>query len=98
MTYKQQGLDAANIKALDDQHDLFPDFNSDFTPSAEAKTAQCRCVLAALRAGSQTTDDLRRLAVRSPASRVMELRKAGHVIVTERAGVQARYVLIGGAA
>jgi len=37
-------------------------------------------VLRALRAGSQTTDDLRELGIRQPATRIFYLREAGYVI------------------
>lgn len=54
--------------------------------------------------GSLTTDQMRRHGVMSPAARVLELRRAGHQIVTERSRVtgldgrlhtQARYVYRG---
>lgn len=54
--------------------------------------------------GSLTTDQMRRHGVMSPAARIMELRRQGYPIVTERSRVtgldgrlhsQARYVLLG---
>lgn len=69
-----------------------------FEPSEEAKTLQCRLVLAELSKGPKTTLDLRAVGVMSPAARVMSLKRAGIGIVTLRQGRQGLYVLIGGAA
>lgn len=71
---------------------------ADFSPGAEATTAQCRAVLAALSERPQTTAELRAIlgASSSPAARVLDARKAGHHIVTQREGRQALYVLLRG--
>ena len=67
-----------------------------FKPTDKALSMQCRVVLAALMQGPQTTAALRALLgpSSSPAARVLQLRKAGHRIATERSGHQARYVLL----
>lgn len=67
----------------------------EFNPSAEAKSAQCMAVLAALCEGPKTTAQLRAILgpSSSPAARVLSLRKAGHRIATQRNGAQALYVL-----
>lgn len=69
----------------------------DFTPTESTRADQCTTVLAALQTGPQTTLDLRRIYVASPASRVYDLKKQGHSIVTSRAGRFARYTLQKGA-
>ena len=71
---------------------------ADFNPSAEAKIAQCMAVLAALREDPKTTAGLRCVLgpCSSPAARVMDLRRAGHRILTQREGRQALYVLLPG--
>jgi len=71
----------------------------DFKPDPAALSAQCREVLAALQAGAQSTSALRRILgpSSSPAARVLDLRKAGHVIATERTQQEALYVLRGAA-
>lgn len=68
----------------------------EFNPGAEAKSAQCMAVLAALARKPQTTTQLRALLgpSSSPAARVLDCRKAGHRIVTQREGAQALYVLL----
>jgi len=67
---------------------------NDFKPNDAALNVQCSAVLAALQSGARTTTELRCLTgAMSPAARVLDLRKAGHRIVTERAGRQACYVL-----
>lgn len=71
---------------------------ADFNPSADAKTVQCIAVLAAMREGPKSTAALRSILgpSSSPAARVMDLRTAGHRIVTQREGRQALYVLLPG--
>lgn len=67
---------------------------ADFKPSAETITQQSAAVLDALRTGPKTTTDLRLLCgAMSPASRALDLRKAGYDIVTLRRARQALYVL-----
>lgn len=65
-----------------------------FRPSESDITEQASAVLAALRGAPRTTSELRALTgAMSPAARVLDLRSAGHNIVTCRAGRQACYVL-----
>ena len=68
MTHQQKALSEGNAEGLNTFDKAGFDSNS-FSPSEGAKAIQCERVLAALRRGPQTTDDLRRLAVRSPARR-----------------------------
>lgn len=66
----------------------------DFKPSAEAASAQAAAVLEALRGGPRTTTELREMVgCLSPASRVLDLRKAGYRVLTLRRGRQALYSL-----
>jgi hypothetical protein len=65
-------------------------------PSASAKSFQCGVVLGRLKEGAATTDQLRELAVRSPAARVLDLRRAGCSINTGIQGGQALYTLVRG--
>lgn len=69
-----------------------------FKPDEATISAQAVRVLRALQDGPKTTADLRGLlgSSSSPAARVLDLRKAGHHITTERSGHQARYVLAEG--
>lgn len=71
---------------------------ADFKPSAEALTAQGQDLLAALREGPKSTAQLRAILGQSssPAARVLDARKAGHRIVTQREGRQALYSLLPG--
>lgn len=57
---------------------------TDFTPSQEAKARQRATILAALCEAPLSTIQARALGVLSPAARVMELRRAGWVILTHR--------------
>lgn len=66
---------------------------TDFKPSAEAISAQSAGVLAALLEGPQTTAALHALGVLAPAARVLNLRRAGHLIETQKIGRQGLYVL-----
>ena len=68
-----------------------------FCPNEEHITAQQATVLAALRSRPQTTSDFHSLFVLAPARRIMELRRSGLDISTERKGRQAIYALHEGA-
>lgn len=59
---------------------------NNFTPSTDMKTAQCHTILDHLRKyGEVSTVGAREdHGVMSPAARIMELRRAGHEIATER--------------
>ncbi|MBZ8141420.1 hypothetical protein CLD22_16130 [Rubrivivax gelatinosus] len=67
---------------------------AEFQPSADTMAAQCAAVLTELRDGPRTTADFHRLCILAPARRVMELRRAGYTVETQRDGRQARYVLM----
>jgi Helix-turn-helix domain len=68
--------------------------DAEFKPSAESISLQSAAVLVALQGGAKTTTELRLLSgALSPAARVLDLRKAGHVITTLRRNRQALYVL-----
>lgn len=70
--------------------------SADLNPGSDSKRAQGVAVIAALREGARTTAQLRDILgpSASPAARVLDLRKAGQRIVTQRAGRQALYVLL----
>jgi len=54
-----------------------------YEPSNAVKLAQAAALLAALKASPVSTYDARdRLGLASPAARVLDLRRAGHVITT----------------
>lgn len=58
----------------------------DFTPGPSVCSAQCLALLAALKQSPISTLEARdSLGIASPAARVLELRKAGHLIETSRA-------------
>lgn len=52
-------------------------------PGLSERAKQCRVLLAALRRGPVSTLAARSLGLMSPASRVLDLKKRGHVIETE---------------
>lgn len=66
----------------------------EFRPDDSIISEQAAAVLAALSEAPRTTSELRGIcSCMSPASRVLDLRKAGYAISTCRAGRQAHYVL-----
>ena len=71
----------------------------EFLPSADSRASQCVRLLKALRASPVTTSQARTLLgpTSSPAARVLDLRKAGHRVLTRRqrcgASSEACYVL-----
>lgn len=64
-----------------------------FNPSDDIKARQRRLVIAELRIGPRSTNDLRALGVMSPAARVLEARRSGLTIDTMREGRCAVYAL-----
>ncbi len=67
---------------------------SEFKPADSVTAGHAAAILAALRQGPRTTSELRAMTgAMSPAARVLDLRNAGHRVVTCRAGRQARYML-----
>lgn len=72
---------------------------ADFAPAAEGRASQCRRLLSELRRAPVTTSQARALlgAAASPAARVLDLRRAGHHVLTLRqrcgSGFEACYVL-----
>lgn len=69
---------------------------SEFKPSDDQRSTQCREVLAALRRGPQRTADFYALGVLAPARRILDLRQAGFAITTEHVGRIGVYVLCEG--
>lgn len=55
-----------------------------YTPKSSATEAQHARILEALRAGPKSTHDLRRLGVFQTSVRILELRRKGYSIQTER--------------
>jgi hypothetical protein len=64
-----------------------------FAPNAADRATQCSAVLAALRAGPQRAADIYGLGILAPARRILDLKRAGHRIETQRVGRIGVYVL-----
>lgn len=55
-----------------------------YAPKSSATEAQHARILEALRAGPKSTHDLRRLGIFQASTRILELRRKGYNIATER--------------